>query len=300
MINTMTRIFHSSSALALLVLLTGYQTANAQLPAADADRLAMIELGKQHTTAEALYAYLKTQTNRGAALTYDTLPDWSGIYSVGFTAAGLPFDYTQGATDLPSAKLLPEYYEKMVARIEARNKGIEFDPLGKCEPPGAPRGISEPFLREYAVTPNQTWLMNEVAAENRRIYTDGREHLPAEDRFATFDGDSIGFWSNGALVIHTNQLREGMYQRGQPDYSAQIELVEIMRKTDDNTLVSQVWAYDPVTLTEAWYTVKTYNKLTDPEKLLRVHYWYCFDNQNNDVQEQDDGSTQFTDFEFDN
>jgi hypothetical protein len=34
-----------------------------QKKAADADRLAMIELGKQHATAEALFAYLKTQTN---------------------------------------------------------------------------------------------------------------------------------------------------------------------------------------------------------------------------------------------
>jgi hypothetical protein len=187
----------------------------------------------------------------------------------------------------------------MVERIEARNQGIEFDPLGRCEPPGAPRGLSEPFLREYVITPNQTWLMNEVGPEIRRIYTDGREHLLPDDRFPTFDGDSIGIWAADKLIIHTNQLRAGMYQRGQPDYSDQIELVEIMQKADERTLISHVWAYDPVTLLEPWYTMKTYVRLTDPDKLLRIHYWYCFDNQNNDVQEQEDGSTQFKDFSFD-
>ena len=142
--------------------------------------------------------------------------------------------------------------------------------------------------------------MNEVAAETRRIYTDGRDHLLPEDRFPTFDGDSIGFWSGGKLVIHTNQLRAGMYQRAQPNYSDSIELVEVMQKVDDRTMLLHVWAYDPEYLLEPWYSQKQYVRLTDPEKLLRVHYWYCFDNQNNAVEEQEDGSTQFIDFEFDN
>ncbi len=295
----MIRPYPVFAAVVVSVSLLGFQPAFAQLPAAAAERDAMIELGKQHATAEELFAFFKEQADGGAGITYDTLPDWSGVYSVQFTAAGLAYDSAQGANELPPAKLLPEYHDKMVARVEARNQGIEFDPLGRCEPPGAPRGLSEPFLREYVITPNQTWLMNEVGPEIRRIYTDGREHLLPEDRFPTFDGDSIGFWAGDKLVVHTNQLRAGMYQRGQPDYSDQIELVEIMQKLDERTLIAHVWAYDPVTLLEPWYTMKTYIKLTDPEKLLRIHYWYCLDNQNNDVQEQDDGSTQFKDFSFD-
>lgn len=290
---------HAVVAGAVIVASLLAQAASAQLPAAVEEREAMIELGKQHATAEDLYAYFKQQANGGEALTYETMPDWSGVYSLQFTAAGLAYDSAQGADELPPAKLLPEYRDKMVERIEARNQGIEFDPLGRCEPPGAPRGLSEPFLREYVITPNQTWLMNEVGPEIRRIYTDGREHLALEDRFPTFDGDSIGIWADDKLIIHTNQLRAGMYQRGQPDYSDQIELVEIMQKADERTLISHVWAYDPVTLLEPWYTMKTYIRLTDPDKLLRIHFWYCFDNQNNDVQEQEDGSTQFKDFSFD-
>jgi hypothetical protein len=73
----------------------------------------------------------------------------------------------------------------------------------------------------------------------------------------------------------------------------------MVQKLDDRTLITHAWAYDPVTLLEPWYTMKTYIRLTDPDKLLRIHYWYCFDNQNNDVQEEDDGSTQFKDFTFD-
>ncbi|MDT8397733.1 MAG: hypothetical protein RQ899_03875 [Pseudomonadales bacterium] len=285
--------------LAWLCILALPPLAWAQLPGAYADRAEMIELGRRHASAEALYAYFREQAGDTQPLTQATLPDWSGIYSLQFTAAGLAYDSAQKPNELPTAKLVPEYYDKLVERVEQIKQGIEFDPLGRCEPPGAPRGVSEPFLREYAVTPDKTWLINEVAAETRRIYTDGRGHLPPEDRFPTFDGDSIGFWDGPRLVIHTNQLRAGMYQRGQPDYSDDIELVEIMQKADERTLISHIWAYDPQTLLEPWYTMKTYIRLTDPERILRIHYWYCFDNQNNDVQEQDDGSTTFTDFNFD-
>jgi hypothetical protein len=273
--------------------------AQGQLPDANADREALIELGRQYPSAEALYEHFRTEANGGTSLTWETLPDWSGIYSVAFTAVGLAYDSAQQPGELPPAKLTPEFHEQLVQRVELRDQGIEFDPLGRCEPPGAPRGLSEPFLREYAVTPAQTWLMNEVGPEIRRIYTDGRAHLSEEDRFPTFDGDSIGFWDDGKLVVHTNQLRAGMYQRGQPDYTDEIELVEIMQKADERTLVVHAWAFDPPALLEPWYTRKTYVRLTDPDKILRIHYWYCFDNQNNDVQEEDDGSTQFTDFDFD-
>ena len=58
------------------------QPAYAQLPAAVEDRDAMIELGKQHATAEDLYAYFKDQANGGTGITYETLPDWSGVYSL--------------------------------------------------------------------------------------------------------------------------------------------------------------------------------------------------------------------------
>jgi hypothetical protein len=60
-----------------------------------------------------------------------------------------------------------------------------------------------------------------------------------------WEGDSIGFWDEDRLVIHTSQMRAGQYQRIQPHYSDQIETVETWRKTDDDTLVAEIWCYDP-------------------------------------------------------
>ena len=115
-------------------------------------------------------------------------------------------------------------------------QGIEWDPISTCAPPGMPRWLTEPFLREFIVTPEQTWLINEMVNDIRRIYTDGRDHMPEADRYPLYNGDSIGFWDGDRLVIHTNQLQAGIYQRAHPDYTEQVETVEIWHKVDPKTL----------------------------------------------------------------
>ena len=87
----------------------------------------------------------------------------------------------------------------------------------------------------------------------RRVYTDGRAHVPEEDRYPLYNGDSIGFWDGDKLVVHTNQLMAGIYQRSNPDYTEQVETVEIWRKADEKTLTADVWVYDPPALAEPWY-----------------------------------------------
>jgi hypothetical protein len=269
-----------------------------ELPAqSDADRQAKIALGKQYRSAEALYEVLLKKARGGDTLTRATAPDWSGIWSRPIEHVGF-FDSTQDKSQPPTAKLTPEYQAKVDEKRAKIGQGLEYDPLGRCDPPGHPRWLVEPFLREFVVTPQQTWLINEVANEIRRVYTDGRPHIPAVDRFPTWDGDSIGFWDDGKLVIHTNQLTPGQYTRGQPDYSEQVETVEIWQRVDDDDIVVDVWVYDPPALREPWYVRQYYQRLSNDDQLLRIHYWHCFENQNNDVVETRGGGTDFPDFTF--
>ena len=134
---------------------------------------------------------------------------------------------------LTTAKLTPEYQAKLEKRVADVKRGIEWDPISTCAPPGHPRWLTEPFLREFVPTPNQTWLINEMVNDIRRVYTDGRDHVPAEDRYPLYNGDSIGFWDGDRLVVHTNQLQGGIYQRSNPDYTDQVETVEIWQREGD-------------------------------------------------------------------
>src|SRR5690606_25929427 len=133
-------------------------------------------------------------------------------------------------------------FDEKMDRLE---RGIEFDQLSECAPPGHPRWLTEPFLREFVPTPKQTWLINEMVNDIRRVYTDGRGHTPEEEAYPTYNGDSIGFWDGDRLVVHTNQLMAGQYQRTQPEYTEQVETVEIWEKVDDRNIVAHVWVYDP-------------------------------------------------------
>jgi hypothetical protein len=257
----------------------------------------MIDLGRQHKSAAELYQALRDQAKGGQRLVWTSLPDWSGVYTRA-PVAGFAFDPETPPDGLPTARLTPEYQARLLKRIEGVKRGVEWDPISTCAPPGHPRWLTEPFLREFIVTPDQTWLINEMVNDIRRIYTDGREHLPEADRYPLYNGDSIGFWDGQKLVIHTNQLQAGIYQRSQPDYTEQVETVEIWQKRDDKALAVDVWVYDPPSLVEPWYAKQSYVKLNDPDKNLRIRYWNCAENQNNSVYQTKEGATDFQGFTF--
>jgi hypothetical protein len=304
------RLNASRIATTLLVFMTAFisgcsapQSAQTPQPGATAapepeqPKEKMVELGRQHKSAAELFAALREQAKGGQRLTAASLPDWRGVYTRA-PVPGFTYDPDQGLENLPTAKLTPDFRAKMLKRVEDAKRGIEWDPISTCSPPGHPRWLTEPFLREFIVTPDQTWLVNEMVNDIRRIYTDGRDHVPEADRYPLYNGDSIGFWDGQKLVIHTNQLQAGIYQRSQPDYTDQVETVEIWRKAGDKTIHADVWVYDPPALEEAWFTRQSYIKLDDPDKNLRIRYWHCGENQNNSVYETKEGATEFRGFTF--
>jgi len=158
-------------------------TSPAQQPVApSAEKKRMIALGVEHKTPRALYEHFKQTVNNGQALTWASVPDWTGIW----TREASPFlwDPDQGSpTALPTAKLTPEHERLLRDKLDKIGRGIEFDPLSNCEPAGMPRWLVEPFLKEFVVTPAQTYLINEMQNEIRRprSYERGRR-LPALGR----------------------------------------------------------------------------------------------------------------------
>lgn len=190
------------AALAALALTAAAQQAAA--PSAEKQR--MTALGIELKTARALYDHFKQEASASRALDWRTVPDWTGIW----TREASPFfwDPDQASpTAPPTAKLTPEYDRLLKDKLDKVNQGIEFDPLSNCEPAGMPRWIVEPFLKEFVVTPRETYLINEMQNEIRRVYTDGRDHPSEADAYPLWEGDSIGFWDGDKLVIHEPDAR---------------------------------------------------------------------------------------------
>jgi hypothetical protein len=260
-----------------------------------AERAARVALGAPYKSGAELYAALAARAGGGAPLSLDDMPDWTGLW----TRVGPPlFDPEQKQGELTSAKLTAEPLAELQRRRELSAQGIEYDPISDCSPPGFPRWLAIPFLREFIVTPEQTYLFSETMNNLRRVYTDGREHPPPADAYPLYYGDSIGFWTGKTLVIHTTQVTAGIFHRNDPQYSEQLDAVEVWNKVDPETILVDVWVYDPQTLLEPWYVRQTYKQVPNPDNYLRINYWFCGENPNNAVVETKEGTSQFSDFTF--
>jgi hypothetical protein len=151
------------------------------------------------------YMKMKATANGGTEYrraTYEKMPDWSGIWTRD-PSEGLKFDPRQtskGFTPGPTtADLTPRYKAALEEKLRQVAAGNEWDQLSDCLPAGYPRWLTEPFLREFILTPSETWWVNEQQSEARRIYTDGRGHIPDAEAQPLWDGDSIGFWDGQTL-----------------------------------------------------------------------------------------------------
>jgi hypothetical protein len=112
------------------------------------DKAQLTALGRQHRTAWDLYKAFEQQASGGQRLRAEQLPDWSGVYSRG--GAIFNFDPDQGRSRLPTAMLTPEYEKRLLDKLDRIARDIEFDNLSNCAPPGHPRWLTEPFLRDFA------------------------------------------------------------------------------------------------------------------------------------------------------
>ncbi len=241
--------------------------------------------GKTYSSSWDEYQAMRAAAHGGQKKTFEQLPDWTGLWS---QTTGFSFDPNQKGR-FATAKLTPEYRARYELKLNNVGKGIEWDPLSACLPAGYPRWLLEPFLREYILRPEQAWLMTEQQEEIRRVYTDGRGHMPEDEAYPLWEGDSVGFWDGDTLVIHTNHLMAGTYQRLQPDHSDQATTVERMRKIDPDTIEDVITVYDPLALTEPWRVRHLYGRVKTPG--LRINHWSC--EENNNVVKTDDGTSNF-------
>lgn len=254
-------------------------------------------------TAEEHYAYLYDQADGGTQHTMETIPVWDGLWGSGNNTMPEIFlvDGNLGIAMSPGGEvrenvLTPPYEAQFQARrAEMVELGRQrFDRLTRCEYPGVPRWIWEPYIKEFVNLPYQSWMMNDFMNETRRIYI-GSEHVNIDGQHSA-TGDSIGFWDEDKLVIWTKWVNPADYLRGMPLTSNQFEIVETWeeRTFDDGSkqLVTQVTFYDPLALVRPQSAVYTHHGRPDLEEFgVRIRNWECATSSNSYMDE--DGNTQF-------
>lgn len=256
------------------------------------------EFGRTFPDAWALYTSLKQKAKGGTRHTATTIPDWSGLWTRDYRPGARVMDALQELGR--QASLTPEYAKEYAARQAQAKQGIVYDPLSACEPAGFPRWLTSPFMRDYVTTPSETWLTTEQMNEVRRIYTDGRGHIPEADRYPLWLGDSIGFWDGPRLVVHTNQVRDGIFARNAPRHSDQLEVVEVWQRISKANIDVDVWIFDKLALKEPLYVKVRYVQQPNDDKFLRIRHWECTENPNNEVIQTETGASDYKQLDFGN
>jgi hypothetical protein len=244
-------------------------------------------------TSKEHYDFLHRLHKGGTRHTYDTVPKWEGLWSAGGnTSAGLflkggggpggggPGGAQAAAPEIIPGVLTPAYEEAFKKR---RSLGAEYDRLTTCEPAGYPRWLLEPYVREFVNTPSQSWWLNDLGNDTRRIYID-QEHKNIDGTHSP-EGDSVGFWVDDMLIVHTIHIYPGDYFRGQPPTSNQFESVEVWRMAKlangEPRINVNVTFYDKISLQRPVTATYTFRRNTELEAAgYRLRHWECESNEN--------------------
>ncbi len=185
----------------------------------------------------------------------------------------------QSAADPVFTPFAEEYMEH---QIELRDAGkITYDYSAICIPPAAPTmtalGLQEIMVDEEKIT----WII-EATRGIRWIWTDGREHPPADELpLMTTNGHSVARWEGEVLVIDSiGFLDKSMVYVNKPGNislypSPEMRFVERLRLVEDGqAIISERTLYDPVNLAEPWQTTVRYERRDE----LEIGETICMEN----------------------
>lgn len=233
-----------------------------------------------------------------AAARADSLPDWSGVWERVEGNGGMfdistttPPDGRAGSPGVRQHPPLTDAWEKKYRKtLEVVAEGRLPDPISVCgTPAGYPRLLALPDVYEFIVRPEQTWIITENGPNIMRIYTDGRDHPPPEERWPTFTGDSVGSWDGDTLHFSTVSMigeEHTILDRSGLTLSQEASIDTTMYLTDEGLLRAELVIEDPLALEEPWHVTRHFRRL--PEG-TRAYDYACAENNRNPIT--DSGQT---------
>ena len=230
------------------------------------------------------------------------MPDWSGQWEiVGVTPTadgGVQESFDQVLKEMQWS---PPNKHEVQARLDqiaaAERKSFEAQDQGAEPPANGPTCtwgfpavmLDSPLMFEILPTREETVLIFS-GREVRHVYTDGREHTPKDELWATPWGDSIGHWEGDTLVIDTIAVKapaRGAAPELLPiiafgggggaarfrmitvaNLSSEAHFVERIRMVDKGHLEDQMTIIDPANLTEPWHLSRTYERVQHVNRMV--------------------------------
>ena len=208
----------------------------------------------------------KPHDRRAAYAAMAALPDLDeGVWNIDWQAPRRPAQ--------PKPQLTPDAQAKADAALR---EGLQ-NRNANCVPPGVPVIMGWPYPMEFIYSPGRVTIAIESDSQVRRIYTDGRGH-PA-DPDLTFNGDSIGHWEGGDLVIETAALNPTTEIAPGVGHSEQARILERVHKTGPDDLDIVTTIEDPMVLAAPWTTTRHFVRHRD----WQIQEYVCEQNNHDSV-----------------
>ncbi|HEX3398425.1 MAG TPA: hypothetical protein VHS76_17090 [Steroidobacteraceae bacterium] len=219
---------------------------------------------------------------------FGKLPDWSGVwerFNIGPSdAPSDPKEIAQYEAAYRELRLPynAEWQSKHDATVQHRKQSHQA-PQARCRPLGFPQAMIFPSdMIQFIVVPEETTLLF-YSGGARHIATDGRGHPPADERWLTPWGDSVGHWEGEVLVVDTVASNAPiMSYDGPAVLSEQAHVIERIRALDTNTLENQMTISDTVALANPWVLTLRYHRVPGMAHILDSD---CAENERNPVVE---------------
>ena len=209
------------------------------------------------------------------------LPDWRGIWVAegfdtdisGYPGQGQSWNFLLAGRDAPWTAAVAAQLPSAMAQAraaEATRKSVSW---------GYPMMMEGTPPLQFLITPEETLVIN-FYRDVRHVYTDGRQHPKAEDRWPTPWGDSVGHWEGDTLVIDTVSVKRPGLLPMPPLLSEAAHYVERLRRSGPDRIESQLTIEDPATLAKPWVVKLAYKRTTTIDRLIHD----VFDNDRTEVQ----------------
>jgi hypothetical protein len=229
-------------------------------------------------TAEQHYnALLAEAKANGGPTVYDRNrppPDWDGYYN----SRTLQQQQWSFGNNVQAATLMqvltPEYqrrFAQALYHVAVSNSAQWVS--STCYPEGMMRWWAQGVRNiQVSVTPHQVQLLSGTALNFLRQILIGQKHVSL---ISQWYGETVGFWNEETLVAWTDHVQGWSMSHALPEFSSELEAIEIFRRDADRNIHLEITIYDPLAFVAPLRLEAIYSYVEGPDSEMRYQWKEC-------------------------
>jgi hypothetical protein len=231
-----------------------------------------------YQTAEQHYnALLAEAKASGGPTLYDRghpPPDWDGYYN-SRTLQQKQWSFGNNVQSATLMQLLTPEYQRRFAQalyhVAVSNSAQWVS--STCYPEGMMRWWAQGIRNiQVTVTPHQVQLLSGTALNFLRQILIGQKHVSL---ISEWYGETVGFWSGETLVAWTDHVQGWTMSHSLPEFSSELEAIEVFTRDAQGNLHLEVTLYDPEAFVAPLQLEAVYTRIAGPDSEMRYQWKEC-------------------------